>query len=123
MDKNLMLELQYKTEGEWTECFDVPNVKIPSVAYLGLSAETGELADNHDIISVTTKNLYQPHGGSTPAGASKAGPGKSHKSHSKQSSGGGWGWFFFKFLLFGVAVAGAYIGFTAYRARSRSHRF
>ncbi|KAJ9639511.1 hypothetical protein H2199_006546 [Coniosporium tulheliwenetii] len=61
-EKSLSLELQYKSESTWTPCFDIPSVKIPSVAYLGFSAETGELSDNHDIISVQTKNLYSAGG-------------------------------------------------------------
>jgi len=119
-DKSLKLELQYKAEDEWTECFDIPNFKIPPVAYLGFSAETGELSDNHDIISVKTLNLYQHNSGSNAAAAA----GSSSKSSSKpyeatKKSGGSWSWFFMKFVLFGLAITGAYVGFTIYRAKQR----
>jgi mannose-binding lectin 2 len=120
-DKSLKLELQYKAEDEWTECFDIPNFKIPPVAYLGFSAETGELSDNHDIISVKTLNLYQHNTGSNAAaaaGSSSKGSSKPYEA-TKKSSGGSWTWFFMKFVLFGLAVTGAYVGFTIYRARQR----
>ncbi|KAF2720840.1 hypothetical protein K431DRAFT_270124 [Polychaeton citri CBS 116435] len=116
-DKELRVELQYKKEDEWTQCFKVPNVKLPSVSYLGFSAETGELSDKHDIIKVDTKNLYSPTGSTGAAGSRDYSRSKGRPSKAKKS--GGWGWFFFKFILFGLAVAGAYLGFTAYRTKRR----
>lgn len=127
-DKNLVMSLSYKDPAEWTECFDVPDVKIPSVAYLGFSAETGELSDNFDIISVDTKNLYST--GTTGAAkdakaAKETGKGKAtSKSKTKTESGGGsWSWFFLKIVLFFVICAGGYVGFTMYRTSRRSSRF
>lgn len=122
-DKELTVDLMYKNEDEWTRCFQVPNVKLPSVSYLGFSAETGELSDNHDIISVDTKNLYSPSGqsGTGPAGSKEYSKNK-YKPAKPESSGGGWFWFFMKFVLFGLTVTGAYVGFTIYRSR-RSNRF
>lgn len=125
-DKSLKLDLQYKSENEWTECFDIPNFKVPPVAYLGFSAETGELSDNHDIITVHTSNLYQHNSGSNAANAG-GGPskgsgkktGSSYVRPQTTKSSGGWGWFFMKFILFGLALTGAYVGFTIYRARQR----
>ena len=61
-DKELTMDLMYKNEDEWTRCFQIPDIKLPSVSYLGFSAETGELSDSHDIISIDTKNLYSPSG-------------------------------------------------------------
>jgi lectin, mannose-binding 2 len=97
----------------------VPNVKLPSVTYLGFSAETGELSDNHDIIKVETKNLYSPSGSTNTGAAGSRDYSRGKGRPAKQSSGGGWFWFFAKFLLFGLAVAGAYVGFTIYRSRQR----
>lgn len=118
-DQSLKLELQYKTEGEWTQCFDIPNFKIPPVAYLGFSAETGELSDNHDIISVKSHNLYKKN----PGGASSPNPGtkgkKTASSMTRERQGGSWTWFLVKFVLFGMALTGAYVGFTVYRTKQR----
>ncbi|XMA19993.1 hypothetical protein WAI453_012784 [Rhynchosporium graminicola] len=60
-DKSLKLELQYKTDGVWELCFETKEPPmIPSVAYLGFSAETGELSDNHDIISWKEATSFLP---------------------------------------------------------------
>ncbi|GAB1204874.1 hypothetical protein APSETT445_003538 [Aspergillus pseudonomiae] len=46
-DKSLTLDLQYKSEDSWTNCFTLTapetNIAIPSVAYLGFSGETEPL--------------------------------------------------------------------------------
>ena len=122
-DKELRLELQYKAVDQWEECFTLPSIKIPALAYLGFTAETGELSDNHDVISVSTKNLYAPN---VQRGDSR-GDKKWGSSRKKQSSsgggGGGWMWFFVKFLLFGLAVAGSYVGYTAWRTNQSRSRF
>jgi len=90
------------------------------VAYLGFSAETGELVDDHDIISVQTKNLYAPAGSSSGLGGDK---GRSWGGSAKKKEGGGWGWFFIKFCLFGFVVVGVYVGFAAYRTQRSRSRF
>ncbi|KAI0168313.1 concanavalin A-like lectin/glucanase domain-containing protein [Pestalotiopsis sp. NC0098] len=125
-DKSLKLELQYKKEDEWALCFETNEPPaIPSVTYLGFSAETGELSDNHDIISVKAKNLYTPGGSSGKSSPGSGGQRNRNKSAGgPKKSGGGWGWFLFKFLAFGMVVAGGYVGWTAYRtSKQRTHRF
>jgi lectin, mannose-binding 2 len=124
-DKSIKLELQYKSEDDWVLCFETNEPpQIPSVTYLGFSAETGELSDNHDIISVSAKNLYVS--GSNQAGKPlPGGSGRSRKPSSKsESTSGGWGWFLFKFVLVGLVIGGGYVGWTAYRtSKRRTHRF
>ncbi|NXW39319.1 LMA2L protein, partial [Phaetusa simplex] len=41
---------------EWRDCIDVPGVRLPRGYYFGTSSVTGDLSDNHDIISL---KLYQ----------------------------------------------------------------
>ncbi|NWS78790.1 LMA2L protein, partial [Crotophaga sulcirostris] len=41
---------------EWRDCIDVPGVHLPRGYYFGTSSVTGDLSDNHDIISL---KLYQ----------------------------------------------------------------
>lgn len=129
-DKQLKLELQYRNEDEWTVCFDADRPpQLPNIAYLGFSAETGELSDNHDIVSVKTFNLYNsPGAGATKQDAqdrkNKQGSSSSRGSYGGSSqSGGTWTWFFTKVILFFIVAGGGYVGFTAYRAKYRSHRF
>lgn len=42
---------------KWAECFSIDNIHLPSHYYFGFSAATGQLSDNHDIISVRTYQL------------------------------------------------------------------
>jgi mannose-binding lectin 2 len=119
LDQYLKLELQYKSEDEYTTCFEIPNFKVPPVAYLGFSAETGELSDNFDIVSVKAQNLYKRNPNSAPA-SGNAKPAKAASSTTRErESGGGWTWFLMKFVLFGLALTGAYVGYTIYRTRQR----
>ncbi|KAG5659039.1 hypothetical protein KAF25_007592 [Fusarium avenaceum] len=129
-DKQLKLELQYKVEDEWQTCFDLEDPPaVPNIAYVGFTAETGELSDNHDIISVSAKNLYtQPGSGGNTGGKSSGGKSKSRKGTGKvtgnnNKEGGSWTWFFTKIILFIIVAGGAYVGYTAYRAKAKSHRF
>ena len=123
-DKQLKLELQYKNENDWQQCFDIDSPPtIPNISYLGFSAETGELSDNHDIISIRARNLYT----SPSVSGSKAKPGgkdrKPGSSYKGKKNGGSWIWTLTKGFLFILVIVAAYVGFTAYRARSKSHRF
>ena len=118
-DKTLKLELQYKAEDEWTLCFETSEPPaIPSVTYLGFSAETGELSDNHDIISVNARNLYTSGGSS-----GKSSPGRKSSPPKVEKESSGWGWFLIKIVLVGLVLGGGYVGYTAYRSNKRTHRF
>lgn len=123
-DKFLKLELQYKSEDEWTLCFETHEPPaIPQVAYLGFSAETGELSDNHDIIAIHAHNLYQTTS-SQPDEKGKGGKGKSGRK-SGDKSGGSWTWFLMKIIFFGLVIGGGYVGYKTWQKNSykRSHRF
>lgn len=127
----MTLDLQYKSEDTWNNCFTLDasdtNIAIPSVAYLGFSAETGELSDNHDIVSVKSNNLYGIGGSKSNAADSKrASSARNDSGHVKkrtQKKKGSWGWFLFKTLLFFAAIGGAYVGYTIYRTKQRYSRF
>ncbi|MCJ1398307.1 hypothetical protein MMC11_001505 [Xylographa trunciseda] len=121
-DQSLKLELRYKSEDEWTLCFETSSVPIPSVAYLGFSAETGELSDNFDIISVETKNIYSTVASSDPM-VHASSSGKDKGRPKARRAGGGWGWFFVKIMLVGVAIGGGYVGWTMYKGSKRHSRF
>ncbi|KAF9347630.1 hypothetical protein BGX26_000897 [Mortierella sp. AD094] len=53
----LNLKLQTKAWDQWDDCFTLTDVKLPVIAYLGFTSVTGEVHDNHDIISVTTNTI------------------------------------------------------------------
>lgn len=50
-DNELSLQIDVEGKGEFEHCFELPDIKLPGDLYLGFTAETGHLADNHDIIS------------------------------------------------------------------------
>ncbi|KAL5964854.1 VIP36-like protein [Taenia solium] len=44
-------------QNEWTTCFEVGGVHLPTGYYLGISAATGDLTDVHEILSLKTYDL------------------------------------------------------------------
>ncbi|KUI59572.1 hypothetical protein VP1G_06806 [Cytospora mali] len=113
-DKQLKLELQYKNENDWVLCFETNEPPaIPTVAYLGFSSETGELSDNHDIVSISAKNLYASNPVSTPGSSRKKGSGP-----RKNKKGSSWTWFLLKIVMFAIVAGGAYVGYTAWRTNN-----
>lgn len=62
--QNERLTVSTDTDGTntWTECFVLNSVHLPTMYYFGFSAATGELSDNHDIISVHTYRLASADG-------------------------------------------------------------
>ncbi|ORX40728.1 lectin [Kockovaella imperatae] len=65
-DKMLQLKLQTREEGQWKTCFQI-KANLPTSPYLGFSALTGDVSDNHDIVSIqastaTLKKEYRDHG-------------------------------------------------------------
>lgn len=124
-DKMLKLELQYKVEGEWSLCFETfQPPTLPHVAYLGFSAETGELSDNHDIVSIAVSSLYGPPTESTGSQGKSSSSGlRSSSGKSQDRQGGSWLWFFTKIIMAVLVLGGAYVGYTVYRTNKRSHRF
>lgn len=57
-DRNLTISLDPRNTGEWMECVKLTNVPLQSEwarrAHIGLTGTTGQLSDNHDIMSVQT---------------------------------------------------------------------
>ena len=123
---SLKVELQYKKDkepDEWDECFETGPIKLPQTVYLGFSAETGELSDNHDIISVKTQNLHirtdMPKS-KDGAAAKPAKPEAQPYNPGGEKERGGWRWFILKIVLFGIVVVGGYVGWTVYRTNKRT---
>jgi len=124
-ERSLKVELSYKNEDEWTTCFETGAIKLPSVTYLGFSAETGELSDNHDIIKIETRNLYSPTGSTGSASGSQQysrNKGRPVKPH-RQGTGSWFAFLLKAILVLGVLGAVGYVAFTAYRSKGRRDRF
>lgn len=52
VQQELKVSIDIDDSGVWKECFRVSGVILPTGYFLGVSAATGDLADNHDIISM-----------------------------------------------------------------------
>ncbi|KAI2803579.1 hypothetical protein RDWZM_001565 [Blomia tropicalis] len=48
--------------GLWEQCFVAEGVRLPTGLYFGVTAATGDLSDNHDVISIKTYMLDAPSG-------------------------------------------------------------
>lgn len=51
LNEKLTVMTDLENKHEWKLCFESPNVKLPTGYYFGASATTGDLSDNHDIIT------------------------------------------------------------------------
>jgi len=110
-DAYLDVKIQYKAWDDWTDCFNVPHLELPLAPFLGFSALTGDVYDNHDIITVSThtailSSIDAPRDKMVGAKSSLAG-------QSESSSFGA----FFKFILFIGVCAGALYGYKTYMLR------
>ncbi|KAI9360405.1 legume-like lectin family-domain-containing protein [Zopfochytrium polystomum] len=56
----LEVHLNVRASNQWEECFSVANVTLPTMGHIGFSAHTGDLTDNHDIISVIVNGIVNP---------------------------------------------------------------
>ena len=59
-DDKLTVSHDLDNKRAWTPCFTIPNVKLPTGYYFGVSATTGDLSDAHDIIGIKTYELDTP---------------------------------------------------------------
>ncbi|XP_056874436.1 lectin, mannose-binding 2-like a isoform X3 [Takifugu flavidus] len=54
--RRLTVMIDIDGQHEWRDCLDLPGVQLPRGYYFGATALTGDLSDNHDIISL---KLYE----------------------------------------------------------------
>ncbi|KAL5638202.1 hypothetical protein ACGC1H_005042 [Rhizoctonia solani] len=111
-DEYLNVQLQYKGWDEWTECFTVHDVSLPNSPYLGFTAHTGDVSDNHDIISISTASAILADA-----------PINKPTKHASGSSSAFWSFLSFLVKVAGVALFGvaALAGYRAY-ARNAKRR-
>jgi mannose-binding lectin 2 len=57
----LTVSTDIQGKNAWAQCFQVKGVVLPTGYFFGLSAATGDLSDNHDIISLKTYELEAPN--------------------------------------------------------------
>jgi hypothetical protein len=57
----LSVVLRPKGSVDWIQCFEIPNVKLPDGAFIGVTAMTGGLIDNHHFLQLTTYSNVETH--------------------------------------------------------------
>ncbi|KAJ7750032.1 legume-like lectin family-domain-containing protein [Mycena maculata] len=111
-DSFLDVKIQFRAWDEWTDCFRQEGIKLISAPFLGFSAMTGDVSDNHDIISVTTYSAVL-----SPESAQRDKPGTFISRIPGASGQGTWFGFFVKLLVFAGICAGGYYGYEEYKRR------
>ncbi|XP_053946427.1 vesicular integral-membrane protein VIP36 [Anastrepha ludens] len=125
----LSISTDMENRGEWKSCFVVNDVELPTGYFLGLSATTGDLSDNHDIVGV---KFYDLDINVTPEEISARSkivpraktyePPREHKDDPKPGMSNVK---IFFILLFGmlVAIAGAIFAISYFKEKNSRKRF
>ncbi|EGO00772.1 hypothetical protein SERLA73DRAFT_178703 [Serpula lacrymans var. lacrymans S7.3] len=114
-DGYIDVKMHYRAWDDWTDCFRIEGVNLPTAPYIGLSAMTGEVFDSHDVISVTSWSAVLS---SEDAPRDKLG-GRIFSS-SRGSQSGSWFGFLFKLFLFAGVCAGAFYGYKSYTVKNNN---
>lgn len=56
----LTVSTDIENKAAWKECFQVKGIKLPTGYFIGVSSTTGDLSDNHDILSMRFYELDLP---------------------------------------------------------------
>lgn len=121
----LSLELDYRGRNKWEKCFSVPHYRLDDNKYLGFSAQTGELSENHDIYSLHVYALHRQFASYEELDAVQNGNQNSGWVDPTQKQHNSRGFFSFVFscvwflIKIGFFVAICYGGWTFYRAYQR----
>lgn len=101
----------------WKECFTAKDVRLPSHYYFGFSAATGDLSDNHDIISIHTYQLESSKerlAEDRRAIIPNAPGAEPERAHTDDPKGSGWGVLKIFFLIVFLIIVCLVVGFGAY---------
>lgn len=125
----LTLRTDVDGSGNWEQCFYAEGVRLPTGLYFGVTAATGDLSDNHDVISIKTYMLDAPYTNSREdrsmiiPSAANAAPHRDHAEDDHSSSSMGWLKFFFYTLLTIIGLAAvAGVGYVLYQKKQESSR-
>jgi len=117
-DEYLDLKVQYRAWDDWTPCFTLRNISIPMAPYIGFTALTGDVYDNHDIISVNTLSAFLSLPGRS---RDKINPSNIYGNYQKK--GGSWTWWLLKWITFtGVAFV-LWKGYRAWASSKHGTRY
>ncbi|KAH7883239.1 legume-like lectin family-domain-containing protein [Phlebopus sp. FC_14] len=113
-DSYVDVKVHYRAWDDWSDCFRIDDISLPSSPFLGISALTGQVYDAHDVISVTTWSAVLS---SKDAPRDKLSTGIFGRR--PEGASGSWLGFFVKLFLFAGACVGLLYTYKAYVLRSR----
>uniref|UniRef100_A0A6G1S9P6 VIP36-like protein n=1 Tax=Aceria tosichella TaxID=561515 RepID=A0A6G1S9P6_9ACAR len=56
-NEELIIKTDIENSGIWRDCLSVKGVYLPTHYYFGITSATGDLSDNHDILSIKMRQL------------------------------------------------------------------
>jgi len=127
-EKVLSVMVDVDGSGSWRSCFEKRGVILPTGYYLGFTAATGDLTDNHDIIAIRTYQVETTDkpadiewNQQTPRIENEAGPSNSDAHRNSRddeegSSGKFWVLFFIAVCIIGV------VGYTVFQKKQLAQR-
>ncbi|CAH8548566.1 unnamed protein product [Heterobilharzia americana] len=130
-NNQLKVSLKYQGATNPVDCFTIDGVHLPTGYYIGVTAATGDLSDNHDIYSIHTYELDLTRKDDPFVDYSQVEPSADHEpaprarvEDSPPSKTGRIFTFFLWLFIISFIVGGGYFGYKYYKRRQRqSKRF
>ncbi|CAF1680239.1 unnamed protein product, partial [Adineta ricciae] len=113
----LTISTDIEGKNVWKECFTASDVHLPTHYYFGFSAATGDLSDNHDIISVHTYQLdsdEKRHSEDRRSIIPNAPGAEPEREHTDDPKGSGWSALKIFFLIIFLIIVCVGVGVGAY---------
>lgn len=126
-NEELTIKTDIENSGVWRDCLSVKGVYLPSHYYFGLTAATGDLSDNHDILSIKMRQLsptlydYVPRADDVPK-ADYSFPNRDRINTEVQSGMSALRKFFIIVCVFAGVIAVAGFGYFLYISKKSSSR-
>ncbi|CAH8594847.1 unnamed protein product [Schistosoma rodhaini] len=125
-NNQLKVSLKYQGAADPVDCFTVDGVRLPTGYFIGVSAATGDLSDNHDIYSIHTYELDVGRKDDPFADFSKIEPSADQEAAPRARVDDTppsrfsrvitlFSWLF----VFGLISGGGYMGYKYYKKRQR----
>jgi len=123
--ERLTVSTDLEGKNAWKLCFAVDGVRLPTGYYLGVSAATGDLSDNHDIISLKLYDIGVERKDEAGVDYSKILPSADQMAEPRERVEDPKGWSglkIFLYIILAVVIVGAIVGFLLYMKSQETSR-
>lgn len=120
----LLIQTDIDDTGSWRDCVRINGVYLPANYFFGITAATGDLSDNHDILAIKMMHLSDELGAheNRPDDLPRADYGIPHQDRNHESSSSGIRKFFLIFFVFAGVIAVAGFGYFLYQSKTANSR-